>query len=104
MPSSVRLVEVQVNLADCVFSRMKKRQFDQQKIAVIENLHTINDTRKFYQAIRSAKNGFQPRTSMCRKKNGDLVCDSNGVLERWKEHFDELLNAGADERQEAKTS
>jgi hypothetical protein len=28
--------------------RKKKRQFDQQKIADIENLHTINETRKFY--------------------------------------------------------
>jgi hypothetical protein len=28
--------------------RKKKRQFDQQKIADIENLHTINKTRKFY--------------------------------------------------------
>jgi hypothetical protein len=79
----------------------KKRQFDQQKIAEVESLHTMNETRKFYQAINIAKNGFHPRTSMCRRKNGDLVCDTNGVLERWREHFDDLLNAGADERQQA---
>ena len=69
----------------------KKRQFDQRRIVEIENLHTINDTRKFYQAVNAEKRGFQPRTSMCRQKNGDLVCDENGVLDRWKEHFTELL-------------
>jgi Reverse transcriptase (RNA-dependent DNA polymerase) len=83
--------------------KKKKRQFDQQRIADIENLHTQNETRKFYQAIRIAKNGFQPRISMCRKKNGELVCDLNGVLERWKEHFNELLNAGTDDRQAAQS-
>lgn len=65
-------------------------------IAEIENLRNQNDTRKFYQAVNNAKKGFQPRTSMCRKKNGDLVCDLNGILERWKEHFDDLLNATAE--------
>jgi hypothetical protein len=34
---------------------------------------------------------------MCRKKNGELVCDQRGILDRWKEHFDELLNEGAEE-------
>jgi hypothetical protein len=81
--------------------RKKKRQFDQQKLADIENLHTINETRKFYHAINIAKNGFHPRTSMCKKMNGDLVCDTNGVLKRWKEYFNDLLNAGAEEMQEA---
>jgi hypothetical protein len=33
--------------------RMKKRQFDQQKIAKVENLRSINETRKFYQARES---------------------------------------------------
>lgn len=81
--------------------KKKKRQFDQQQIAEIEDLHDRNETRKFYRAINNAKKGFQPRTSMCKKKDGDLVCDLNGVLERWKEHFDDLLNADGGERQTA---
>jgi hypothetical protein len=81
--------------------RKKKRQFDQEKLADIENLHTINETRKFYQAINIVKNEFHPRTLMCKKINGDLVCDTNGVLKRWKEHFNDVLNAGAEEMQEA---
>jgi Reverse transcriptase (RNA-dependent DNA polymerase) len=81
--------------------RTKKRQFDQQKLAELDHLHTINETRKFYEAVRAAKNGFQPRTSMCRRKDGTLVCDTNGILDRWKEFFNEHLNASAYEIQEA---
>ncbi len=76
--------------------RKKKREFESQQISEIENLHDQNETRKFYRAINFAKKGFQPRTKMCRKKDGDLVCDMNGVLERWREHFDDLLNAEDD--------
>jgi hypothetical protein len=80
--------------------RRKKRQFDQQKLAQIDSLHTMNEVRKFYQEVRVSKRGFQPRTSMCRKKNGELTCDTRGILNRWKEHFEELLNEGAEEYEE----
>jgi hypothetical protein len=77
---------------------MKKRQLDQQKLSELEQLHSINETRKFYQAIKIAKRGFQTRTSMCRKKNGELTCDTSGILARWKEHSEELLSEGAERR------
>jgi hypothetical protein len=79
----------------------KKRQFDKDKIAQIENLRSINETRKFYQAVNAEKRGFQPRVSICRQKNGDLVCGPEGILNRWKEHFDELLNPESEVRQRA---
>jgi hypothetical protein len=79
----------------------KKRQFDHQRIAQVENLRSINETRKFYQAVNAEKRGFQPRVSICRQKNGDLVCGTEGNLNRWREHFDELLNAEQDVRQRA---
>jgi hypothetical protein len=82
--------------------RMKKREFDQQKLLEIENLRSKNDVRKFYEAVRTAKRGFQPRTTMCRDKNGDLVCNSSGILNRWKEHFNELLNEGASEQADSR--
>jgi hypothetical protein len=76
----------------------KKRQFEQSQIAKIENLRSINDTRKFYQAVNAERRGFQPRVSICRQKNGDLICGEKGILDRWKEHFQELLNAGMEGR------
>jgi hypothetical protein len=76
----------------------KKRQFDQKRIAEIESLRSINETRKFYQAVNAERRGFQPRVSICRQKNGELVCGTQGILDRWKEHFNELLNAGSQSR------
>lgn len=63
--------------------RKKHRQHDQQMIADVENLHSINDIRNFYHATNRAKKGFQPRTFMCRKKVVDLVCDwrCSGTME-----------------------
>jgi hypothetical protein len=79
----------------------KKRQFQQRKIAEIENLRSINESKKFYQAVNAERRGFQPRVSICRQRNGDLVCGTQGILNRWKEHFDELLNADTNVRQRA---
>jgi Reverse transcriptase (RNA-dependent DNA polymerase) len=74
--------------------RSKFREYNQRMLGEIESLHDRNESRKFYRSIGNVKKGFQPRTSMCKRKNGELVCDLNGILERWREHFDELLNAG----------
>jgi hypothetical protein len=79
----------------------KKRQFDQRKIAQVEHLRTINETRKFYQAVNAERRGFHPRVSICKQRNGDLVCGPEGILNRWKEHFEELLNAEQNVRQQA---
>lgn len=51
--------------------------------------------RKFYKAINNAKKSFLARICICKKKDGCLVCDKNRVLDRWKEHYSELLNKGA---------
>jgi hypothetical protein len=37
---------------------------------------------------------------MCRKNNRELACNLNGVLDRFKEHFDEVLNGDEKEVQE----
>jgi Reverse transcriptase (RNA-dependent DNA polymerase) len=79
--------------------RRKSRDHSQQMLDGIEELRYMSETRKFYRAIGNAKKGFQPRSTKCRKKNGELTCDLNGVLDRWKEHFDDLLNANTDEAQ-----
>lgn len=76
--------------------RKKKREFDNAKLQVIENMHSQNEARKFYKAVNEAKNGFQPRIEMCRRKNGDIVADKQGVLDRWREHFETLLNSSSE--------
>ena len=36
---------------------------------------------------------------MCRSKNGDLLTNKDEVLARWKEHFEQHLNDGAERAQ-----
>ena len=74
----------------------KKRAHDLKVISDVQEAHSMNESRKFYKAINDAKKSFHARVSVCRRKDGSLVCDKNGVLDRWKEHFCELLNDGAD--------
>jgi hypothetical protein len=38
------------------------------------------------------KKGYQPRTIFCKDKGGDLIGDREGIVKRWAEYFEELLN------------
>jgi hypothetical protein len=38
------------------------------------------------------KKGYQPRTTFCKDKGGDLIRDREGIAKRWVEYFEELLN------------
>ena len=75
----------------------KKRSHDMKMISDVQEAHNMNESRKFYKAISNTKKAFHARVSVCKRKDGSLVCDKDGVLERWKEHFNELLNAGVEE-------
>jgi hypothetical protein len=46
----------------------------------------------FMKVIRNIKKGFQPRTTFCRNKNGDLIGGEQQVLDRWTEYFEDLLS------------
>jgi hypothetical protein len=58
----------------------------------IEKLNIQNESRKFYQAVKWMTNEYQPRTNSCKDKNGKMTEVDKEVLERWAEHFGNLLN------------
>jgi hypothetical protein len=37
-------------------------------------------------------NGYQPRTTLLKDENGDLLADSHSILSRLKNYFSQLLN------------
>ena len=45
-----------------------------------------------YRGINDFKKGYQPRTSILKNENGDLLADSHGILARWRNHFSQLFN------------
>jgi hypothetical protein len=47
--------------------------------------------RLLYQKVNSTRQNFKPRTTICKSKEGRIISDK-GVLRRWREHFDGILN------------
>jgi hypothetical protein len=45
-----------------------------------------------FRGISEFKRGYQPRNNLVKDENGDLLADSNTILNRWKSCFSQLLN------------
>jgi hypothetical protein len=45
-----------------------------------------------YRGINGFKRGYQPRNNLVKDENGDLLADSQNTLNRWKNHYYQLLN------------
>jgi len=55
------------------------------------------ETRKFYRKVNIIRKSYKPRIGMRKDKKGNLIIKKKKVLQRWAEHFDELLNGHGDE-------
>jgi len=54
------------------------------------------ETRMFYRKVNIIRKGYKPRIGMCKDKKGNPVTEKKKVLQRWAEHFGELLNGHGD--------
>ena len=63
-----------------------------ERLEESEQLSKQNERRKFYKAVDKAKRGLQPRIMHCKTETGKVICEESEVLERWEQHFKELLN------------
>jgi hypothetical protein len=57
-----------------------------------EHLRSMNESRAVYQKLNKSRKDFQSRTTLCRGKKGIISSRNEAILERWLEHFGELLN------------
>ena len=71
--------------------RNKKKAYLKAKIE-LETNSKIKNIRDLYRGINDFKKGYQPRTNIVKDDKGDLVADSHSILDRWKNHFSQLLN------------
>lgn len=69
----------------------------------LEKLNSQAEARKFYQKINRGRKEFQPRTNMCRDKEGNIISKKEDILERWAENFEEKLNEGNMREEESNT-
>jgi hypothetical protein len=72
--------------------RTKERQKMKNKINELETNSKNKNIRDLYRGINEFKKGYQPRTNMIKYENGDLLADSQSILNRWKNYFCQLLN------------
>ena len=70
----------------------KKRQYLKRKIEEINENCQNNNVRDMYKGINNFRKGFQATTEMVKDENDNLITDSSGVLNTWKNYFDRLLN------------
>jgi hypothetical protein len=66
--------------------KRKKREYQE-----LELLHTANECRTFFRRVSSIQGEYQPRVTVCRNNEGEIVSDKDEILSRWKEYFEECL-------------
>lgn len=71
--------------------KRKKRAFENNILEELEAQRNQNQTRKFYKNINNMRKEFKPRITMCKDKNGQILNSKEQILNRWAEHFVELL-------------
>ena len=70
--------------------RKKKKMFLKNEIELVEALHSQNENRKFYQAVKKMNKGFTPCLQICKDGNGNIISDRQEVIERWTEYFEKI--------------
>jgi hypothetical protein len=72
--------------------RNKKREYLKGKINELATNSKSKKIRDLYRGINEFKGGYQPRSILVKDENGDLLADSNTILNRWKSYFSQLFN------------
>jgi hypothetical protein len=69
-----------------------KSQYLKDKINEPATNSKNKNIRDLYKAINGFKRSYQPKNNLVKDENGDLLADSHSMLNRWKNHFSQLLN------------
>jgi len=72
--------------------KKKKKEHLQKQLEEIEQLNRQDERRKFYKAMDNIRKGYHPRQEACRDKDGKVLFDKEEIMNRWAEHFREVLN------------
>lgn len=72
--------------------RKKKRDHLNREIENLESLNRNGNVRDFYKIVKKQRIGFQPQSIKIKDTNGQLLSDAEGITQRWREYFHNLLN------------
>jgi hypothetical protein len=79
--------------------KRKKKQYENNQIEKLEELVQQHQTRQFYRDINKLRKDLKPRLTICKSKNGDVITEKDDIINRWKDHFHELLNSMEQEKE-----
>jgi hypothetical protein len=71
--------------------RNKKKEMMKEHIKALEQNNVNRNSRKFYKTVRTLTGEFQPRITNYKNKDGNMLLGKQEILNRWKEHFKEIL-------------
>ena len=72
--------------------RNKKKTWLNGKITKIEENHKKKESRKFFEEVKNFRQHQVIKPIMCKNSDGNILIQTTEVLDRWKEHFQTLLN------------
>jgi hypothetical protein len=72
--------------------RKNKKYYEEEKLEELQEKYKRNALKQFYEGIHKIRTGFQPRTTMCKNKQGAIVGEEKHELEVSATYFKELLN------------
>lgn len=72
--------------------RNEKRKHIENKIKEIEQKFVNKEIKNFYQEVKRHKKGPQQKIHFIKDKNGQIITNEEEIVERWKEHFEGMLN------------
>jgi hypothetical protein len=70
----------------------EKREYLKGKINEVESNNKNKNIRYLYKSINELKKGYYPRINIINDETGNLLADSQSVLNRWKNFFNQVLN------------
>jgi hypothetical protein len=76
----------------CSHCRNKKREHLKYKINELVTNSRSKNIRDLYRGANKLKRGYKLRSNLVKDENCDLFSDSYNILNRWKNHFSQLLN------------
>jgi hypothetical protein len=72
--------------------RNKERKYLKDKINELATNSMSKNIRDLYRGINKFKRGYQPRNNLVKDESGDLLANSNNILNRFKNSFSQFLN------------
>jgi hypothetical protein len=74
------------------YFRNRKREYLKDIINELATNRKNKNIRDLCRGINEFKGDYQPRNSLVKDENGDLLADSRNILSRWKKYCSQLLD------------